>query len=257
MNPNLTVEKNRAIWDRFIQDNQRKVREMSVPAIADQSDHSIVIIEPRCHPHLEFVLKTALFFLGGNWSVDIFASRLNYKFVKKITADLGPARIYLLDVDNLTDNQYNSIKKSPDFWRYLLAENILWLEPDCLICRPGIDAFLGYDFIGAPWHPAIAASPGCRVGNGGLSFRKRSAMIKVAENANVDNNVILTEDLFFATNMHMANQLNPDTFTLPTTEIARTFSVESVFYPEPLGMHKSWRYLQHHDLEDIISKIKI
>lgn len=256
MERDALVAENQEIWNQFIERHQATVRGFSLPPVPENANNAIVIIEPRCHPHLEFVLRNALYFLGRDWGVNIFAGKKNHNFVNEITSDLGAVTIHSLDVENLTADRYNSIKKSAWFWRSLCAENILWLEPDCLIRRQGIETFMDYDYVGAPWHDKWAISPSCKVGNGGLSFRKRSAMLRIAENANPDNDLILTEDVFFVANMHMCNRVFPGTFRLPDLETAKTFSVEAVFSPDPFGLHKTWRYLRPKRVRKLISTIR-
>lgn len=62
--------------------------------------------------------------------------------------------------------------------------------------------------------------------------------------------------MLFVTNMHMANRTYPKTFKLPDLEAAKSFAVEAVFHPQPLGVHKTWRYLHPKFLSKLIASIQ-
>ena len=98
-------------------------------------------------------------------------------------------------------------------------------------------------------------SPSCRIGNGGLSLRKKSAMLTVAEQANPQSSVFYFEDMYFCINMHLANRCEQGLFDLPDFAQAREFSVEGVFHPDPIGMHKSWHYLTTPQLKFLLDGI--
>lgn len=232
-----------SVWDAFMAELSRHVRTLSLPRIRADAPNTIAMIEPRSHPHLATVLGNALRFLGPDWGVHLFCGRNNRGFAEELSADLGEVVIEMLDVDDLSVVEYNTLKKQPHIWRSISAENILWMEPDCILRRRGIEEYMEFDYIGAPWRPEFALSPSCQVGNGGLSFRKRSAMLRIAENANPSHRLILPEDAYFVLHMHMCNRLEPGAFRLPDPGVASSFAVESVFHPDPLGLHKTWRYL--------------
>jgi hypothetical protein len=241
---NLIRETNLKTWNNFIDENLQQVLNLQLADVPYDTDYSIVIIEPRSHHHLEFIIRSALRCLGSNWGVTFFCGRENRQYVECIGNMLGGFKIIELDVANLSTTEYNYLKKTTWLWEQIDAEHVLWLEPDCLILRPGIEEYLKYDYIGAPWHPMFSPSPACRVGNGGLSLRKRSAMLKVSKQCNPDVKVIFPEDNYFVTNMTMWNQQKPGTFRIAPLTVAKTFAVESVFYPTPFGLHKSWNYLK-------------
>ncbi|GMR05682.1 MAG: hypothetical protein BMS9Abin25_0257 [Gammaproteobacteria bacterium] len=246
-------------WQEFIDQTYSRVRSLPVPVIPANADCSIVLMEPRLHPNLEYVLRNTLYFAGEGWGLEIFAGPENWDYLKNLTRDWGTVRFHDLQTENLGSAQYNSLKKSADTWRRLSAETLLWIELDCLLVQPGIGKFLEWDYIGAPWRTEIAISPNCRVGNGGLSLRSRSAMLRIAE-ASIDNpipnpSVIFTEDLYFCINMQLCNQQRPGSFKIPDVETAAQFSVESIYSPSPIGLHKTWSYLTPQKLELLLGLI--
>lgn len=245
-----------AVWNAFIENSAGTVRRLPKPRITADSDRSVVLMEPRRHPHLEVVLRNVLHFLGDGWGLELFAGPANRRYLEDLTASWGEARIHPFGATNLSTVEYNQLKKNPDTWRRLHAEHILWIEPDCLLCRPGIDEYMRFHYIGAPWHKELAISPSCRVGNGGLSLRRRSAMLSIAERANPDWRVILSEDVFFCVNMHLRNIQHPGTYSLPDVQTASSFAVESVFHPSPFGIHKIWKYLPPEQVEELLMRIE-
>lgn len=81
-------------------------------------------------------------------------------------------------IDALTELAAYSRFCLKDLVRYISTDYILMVQADGFVINPGLwdDAFLKYDYIGAPW-PAEA--PWCtrsRVGNGGFSLRSRRLM---------------------------------------------------------------------------------
>ena len=95
--------------------------------------------------------------------------------------------------------------------------------------------YLHYDYIGAPWDiNSCCGSKEAPVGNGGFSLRSRIKTIQLLQmiqwNENYDS---LVEDLWFAINLR--RYLNA---SIASVDIAKTFSVESIFYAHPMAVHK-------------------
>ena len=60
------------------------------------------------------------------------------------------------------------------FWRRFYGEKLLIFQEDTIIFRKLDQKFLEYDYIGAPLEDYS-------IGNGGLSLRSKSIMIKICE----------------------------------------------------------------------------
>jgi hypothetical protein len=243
------AKRNRAAWDKFVDDTLPVVRRLKIPEIPEVSDNFAVIIEPRIHRHLEYVLRNVMHFLGEGWGLQVFAGQSNARFISEIVKDWGYVHLFTLDFANLTRRQFRNLRKTAAFWREIPGENLLCFEVDSILCRPGIDEFLGYDYVGAPWHEYFSPSPRVRVGNGGLSLRRRSTMIEICEPIIVDR--IESEDCFFA--IHL--QLNADRYKVAPVDVARRFSVETMYHPSPLGFHKAWDYLTESEFQSILDSI--
>jgi hypothetical protein len=89
-----------------------------------------------------------------------------------------------------------------------------------------------YDYIGAPWPPGSgwARNAKYKVGNGGFSLRRVSAMLEITASRENEHGGY-PEDEFFA----------EKTKNLPTEEIAARFANEYVPSPDPVGFHGIWR----------------
>jgi hypothetical protein len=253
---NIDTQRNFEIWKEFIRDTYPVVRNLRLPEVPRSSPYFVVIAEPRKHPHLEYVLRNVMHFLGDSWGLQIFAGQQNMQFIEEFTRDWGCVHIDPLGVDNLDTRGYNQLKKSVVFWERVQGEHILWIEPDCLLRRRGIEEFLQYDYIGAPWAEHLAVSPCCRVGNGGLSLRRKCAMLEIARNANPDFKLFAPEDVFFCVNMNLCNVQHPGKFALPSLQCASHFSVESIYYSDPLGLHKVWEHLPADQVHSLLSDIE-
>jgi len=100
-----------------------------------------------------------------------------------------------------------------------------------------ITDFLGYDYVGAPWKWRIEGDPTLRGGNGGLSLRKVKTMCIALHTYPYPKEQPINEDLYIC-NLPIS---------LPPNEIAQRFSIESMYYPTPLGVHKPWLYLNSNE----------
>jgi len=110
---------------------------------------------------------------------------------------------------------------------YITTEFCLVYQEDGFICNPHLwdDAFLQYDYIGAPWRPDAplpnkCRSSVCRVGNGGFSLRSKKFIetsAKIGFCNSPEDSFILCKALPFM----LENGIK-----LPSCEIAKKFSVE-------------------------------
>lgn len=147
-------------------------------------------------------------------------------------------RLHELEFDPpFTLNTYNRVITSKSFYDKLY-ENILVFQPDsCIenISLHTLDDFTMFDYIGAPWEEFEHWSWNNSVGNGGFSFRKKTAMLKcIEENPYV--NKPFHEDVYFGWDCQHLISVAP-------VEVARRFAYEtSRKYYGSFGFHKVWCY---------------
>lgn len=223
------TEEHIRVWNEYIQEYGRKLKNYT-PKIHENTNYQAVIVEPREHKDLETIIKTVMYFLNESdskikWGLSIFHGETNKKFVKKITKNWDNVDLHNMWVDNLPALEYNKMLKSSNFWKSIDSENILIFQTDSTLVNFGIDKFISYIYIGAPW---IRFREGKIVGNGGLSFRKKSKMIEISEN--YVNDDITMEDIYFCKYLKEED--------LADIGIAKQFSVEDVEYDNPIGLHQ-------------------
>ena len=196
-----------------------------------------IIVETRPIEELNWVANTVKHHL--NWNIRFFCSYVSKKYIDGVEKMIIPENI-----------DYSRILKDKSFWEDIDEEHILVFQHDSFVLRSGIEKFLGYDYIGAPWFWAYGDYKDKRYkdlkdfkkgGNGGFSLRKRSAMINIIENNNRDYEY---EDMYFS------NAIKDD---IPL-DVKKEFAVESMFHPNPLGVHQIHKYLKSDDIKKILFK---
>jgi|TARA_Y100000389_G_C17464316_1_gene524222 hypothetical protein len=205
-----------------------------------------IIIEPREHKALPFVLKNFCKNLDDNWDIIIVHGTNNEIFVKNIiTNDIKNNNHNIefvnLGVENLTIEEYNILLTTPSFYDNIKTETFLIFQTDSMICedyKDNINEFLEYDYVGAPnkeW-----------VGNGGLSLRKKSKMLDIIKNFKRKDGQY--EDQYFTEKEH--------NLKIPDITTANKFSNEGIYSDESFGVHKPWWYLNEEEINKKEKKCK-
>lgn len=188
--------------------------------------------------------------LGEGWPIIVYTKAENIGLFSASAVfnrllDSGRIELRTLPLTVLINNSeaISNFLTEPWFWESLApAEHILIFQSDSMLCSNAavtVDDFLEWDFIGAP----IAKGRGAGY-NGGLSLRRRSKILEVISKwdfsidpARKSNKYLNYEDQWF---FHKLRSLEGN--HLPSMEVARTFSVETVDYPNPLGVHQVHRW---------------
>lgn len=255
----------RAFLSFLVSDAAPRVAEglFTLPA---KSERSVVMIDSRCNILSALSVAVALVNLRpGEWSVDVYTSNEGLEYYTRVFEEmLGPqnasrARMHvpkcMATCTRFTRDAYNAFLKSPDLWGSLAAREVLTVQDDGFLLRPGLEALVcdKYDYAGAPWARCSANADLERlantdlVGNGGLSFRNVSAMHRIALEDDalgrrlfLANSTPLPEDVFFA------GRVAARALRLCPRDVASKFSVEQVMNLGALGLHRFWAY---HGLE--------
>lgn len=205
---------------------------------ADTTQFTAVIIEPRKHKALEFVLNNFLQKLDNKWNFIIYHGTHNKTYIDNIIGKMPEeyqTRITMINmnVKNLTINEYSRLLTSEDFYKLIPTEVFLIFQTDSIICdntNNAIEQFVEYDYVGAPWSDG-------QVGNGGLSLRRKTKMLEIIRSCPYTNGA---EDLYFCKECPSVPQHTPE------TEIAKTFSIETIMSNHSFGVHKPWPHLPEH-----------
>lgn len=197
-----------------------------------------VIVEPRKHPALKFVLQNVLDKTPMNMPVIVIRGTLNGPYVEQIVRDIdSDKRITIRNCGkaNLPIPAYNKLLLSKRFWTSLPFDVILIFQTDSIILsrdRNAICEFLKYSYIGAP----SKRFPD-KVNNGGFSIRSKRFCLQALQHIVPKRN----EDVEFRE--HLYHPKFSANYVVPSASTGARFSVESFYHPAPFGVHKPWRHL--------------
>lgn len=155
-----------------------------------------------------------------------------------------------------THSGYNNLLLSKKFWNHFETEYVLIHQEDSLIFKDNLEDFTKFDYIGAAWDPKspdAEALQHMHVGNGGLSLRKVSVILRAIDiiEAKGHDSVISSyysgqnnryksleqppEDVVFVHSI----QNNALGIVAPFTA-GKAFSQEAVLSDNPFGGHRYW-----------------
>lgn len=230
--------------------NVNYIRNINLPDFNEKSELESVLIEYRCLPHIEFLIRNTIIKLGNNWRHTIVCGQLNYNFMVDMCYKISPKiNIIKTNYNNLLPSEYNLFLSSLNFWNLLKGKKILLYQEDSIIFKKNINDFLFWDYIGAAW-PLNQNDNKSGVGNGGISLRTREIMIKIINSIHIKNTVFNSstleyiknsnlkcppEDVYFTKNMEDLN-----IGLLADRKSASFFSTESVFNPDSFAGHNFW-----------------
>jgi hypothetical protein len=137
--------------------------------------YAAVIVETREFAGFGNIVRSHLKYLPTDWKLEVYCSQQNHQFVMHELMGLE-YRIVDSNVVITNTNDYNKLLLSTTFWQPLSQyEKVLVFQSDSEILRTGIEEFLQWDYVGAPW-PFDQ-----RGGNGGLSIRNPKVMMECIE----------------------------------------------------------------------------
>ena len=119
-------------------------------------------------------------------------------------------------------------------------------QHDSGLLREGIEEFLQWDYVGAPWkESAFWAHPKRKGGNGGLSLRNPKKALDLCQiRPNGPN--IGKEDVYFTKYLELVKG------NVAPYEVCRKFSCETVFELGTLGYHNISTHLSMDQCEKIM-----
>ena len=193
--------------------------------------YTAIIVEPRNHKALPFVVNNVIDNLSNDWNVIIFHGNMNINYVNNIVKTSNRIKLHNLNVDNFTRNEYSRLLMTKSFYDNIPTEIFLIFQTDSMIFSKNknyINRFLQYDYVGAPW-PHLNN----QIGNGGFSLRKKSKMIEILEKEKIPDDPNYPEDLFFALPKNVS-------LYKPSIEEAKYFSFECEFFSDTFACHQPW-----------------
>ncbi|ESZ90840.1 hypothetical protein SBOR_8785 [Sclerotinia borealis F-4128] len=209
------------------------------------------MIETRPLPHLPLQLthmtsvippEWTFKFMGSNTSINYL---LGFHHLKHLVASKKLTLIPLPSHWNVSNREsISQMFTDPELYKFLLpAEHLLVFQPDSIFCTKApttLNDFIQYDYIGAPWGPNSTYG-----GNGGLSLRRVSSILRLLEKERRKPKDGALEDLW------LSNKLNKlKGSKMANAKVSKTFSVESVWDEAPLGYHIGWLGAHHQQIWD-------
>lgn len=216
------------------------------------SNIQVVLLDNRANPLSVVSTMFTLSNLNKNyWGCKIYTSKSAFDYYKKylgkyaeiiILEDLNKPIKFHIDI-------YNDILKSSQFWKDLNCEKCLIIQEDGIVFREGVERFLNYDYVGAPWSDSAenlylknSVNPNM-VGNGGLSIRNISKMIQVTEKYVKEKHLLFYKNINYTPeDVYFSMCLVKENAVLPSIEEAAQFSNEQLVYMKSIGIHKFWCY---------------
>lgn len=227
--------------------------------------NTVMIIDNRPNPlSVLSCLITGSNLAKDTWNLVVYTSQKAKSYYKEM---LPFAHIIsdnpLLNINHFQIQDYNKILKDSRIWKDLLDlnyEKVLIIQDDGMLVRIGVEEYLGYDYIGAPWldnNELLKTSNPQLVGNGGLSLRNIKLHYEICKEESdikkerLFNNELepIPEDVFFSNAVYERNGL------IPLTAIATEFCSEQILNYNSLGFHKIWGYHTIANVEKYFSQI--
>lgn len=232
----------------------------------------VVLVDNRANEMSVMSCKFAMLNLpASQWECHVYTSRDNVKYYEALLSGIAIVHEHsLLNVSLFDIDVYNSIMEDVEFWQGLYDlgfDKCLVIQDDGMLIKPGIEKFLEYDYVGAPWADDISNKyikeniNSDLVGNGGLSLRTVSKMVQICEEYDREKYQLfyhninrMPEDVYFVKYMNKVEGR-----VAPRAE-AVEFACEQVLNPSAIGFHKVWSYHKPSDIykyfQDVLESMK-
>ncbi len=194
----------------------------------EHTNHTYVCYEMRPHKNMEFIILSTLFFAGPATSLIVYCSVENLAHIQRILAhNYVAAEIRIFDETDTGREEgrrrYNETLQSLEFWESLPVEHVILCEMDGYFRSPITQDLWDYDYVCCPWpwdHTVV--------GGGGVSLRRRSAMIRIAREC--PHLVQYAQDIWVATGVKELALNALPAFT------------EGAFFENPVAVHQWWTF---------------
>ena len=181
-----------------------------------------VIVENRAHVDVQKVIDDHMQFLPDDWGV-----------------------MHIKDVVINEQHDYNRLLGTVAFWEQIPFDKILIFQQDSGLLRKGIEEFMEWDYVGAPF---TFQKHG---GNGGLSLRTKKVMIDTLKLFPYSVNELGNEDVYFSNYIEKAGG------KLAPFDVCEKFSTESIFKLGTLGHHRIDNYFGKDHADKIRNQYKV
>jgi hypothetical protein len=228
-----------------------------IDRVVGKYEHIALLLESRFEPSYELFIRQMLRFVPDNFRIVLMVTpdvleKWHQLTMRLLDGKIHPGLIVFPLTLKLTSVQdYNTIMLDINFWKQFstIYKKVLIFQTDTMMFKYGLDQFMKYDYIGAPWPLDFDLAKG--VGNGGFSMRTIQAMIKCLEKKdkikippykNIEENLkmfngVHPEDVFYSFGMPQLN------YKIAPPNIASYFANESTqFNLHTLGSHQLYKF---------------
>ena len=249
-----------SVWEAYAKQMTpillRQVQATGRDRLVHGSTRSVLLIETRPSELLPFTIYNSLLLTDSGVGLELCLTEEAEEFLRPLLDTLSGYRVHrVAQIPN--PEAYSALLLRESFWQQFESETVLLVQTDSLLLKPfEWKPFEGVDYVGAPWNEEGGVSinwpdgikvqrtlNACqnlgknRVGNGGFSYRRVSAMIDALrkyppKDYRQIGRYSLPEDLFFSRYVER----------VATYDVARKFATETDWNPEAYGMHKIWEY---------------
>ena len=227
--------------------------------------YTAIIIEPREHKALKFVLNNACDCLTNEWKIILFYGNNNIEYVTKIVDELNgifdnKIMMVNLKIDNLNLLEYSKLLATKSIiYDYIYSEIFLVFQTDSMIFKQNshlINNYLDYDYVGSPWQITnyLYTKNSDFIGNGGFSLRNKTKMLEIIEKINwydIIDPLYQLEDLYFSRKYDTIDVKKPD------YETAKIFSVGEMYSELAYGCHQPWLQTHYNVFKTIYPECEI
>jgi len=222
------------------------------------------IIDTRPLDHLMPLLLHFSSVLGPEWPIILFTAYENSippsaPFKRLIDEHRIAVKFLPPTVDFSKRLDVSRFLTEAWLWEQLApAGHVLIFQSDSILCSGSaltVNDFLEYDFVGAPIDALYGEGY-----NGGLSLRNRSMVLDIITESNWNTEFesaenkqeqgVEFEDQWFYQKMKALEGQGKPAARLPSVDVAKTFSVETIWYDKPLGYHQVQRW-QHDRMDEV------
>ncbi|KAJ9133328.1 hypothetical protein NKR23_g10832 [Pleurostoma richardsiae] len=220
-----------------------------------------VIIETDMIPNLIPLMLHFATVLGPTWKVILFTLQERWEepsapaFRRAVAAGTFEIRFLPQETTLKDSGSVSRFLAKPWLWEQLKsAHRVLLFQSDSIICSKAtttVEDFFEYDFLGAPIAPRYGEGY-----NGGLSLRNPKLFLRITQESDFEHSGAEFEDQWF---YREAKAREEQGVKLPGEDIAKTFSVETIYYETPLGYHQParWQADRMGDIEDWCPEVKM
>lgn len=235
----------------FCLNNLSLIKSFTINNFSPSSHLETVLIEYRKLPHMEFIIRNTILMLGNDWSHTVVCGETNKMWMEELCDSISKnIRVIVSNHNKMDRNIYSTMLTQKSFWEQFNGEKLLIYQEDSCIFHNNYQAFLKYDYIGAPWKQTKTSNQNELVGNGGFSLRTKKVMIDICKQFPIKNHKISKENNSYQKQFDFSLPPEDRYFSevmiqqkignLASYDEAKNFSQESVKSDNSFGGHQFW-----------------